>query len=87
VAAGAISAMAQGGVLWEPMMGVGLRTGQRYLMGERGPETITPGLISGGGGGGGNHFHRHYHVAGSLVREREMLDVVMAYQDREMRSS
>jgi len=40
VAAGAVRAMAGGGVIDEPVMGVGQKTGQRYLLGEAGPEEV-----------------------------------------------
>jgi len=36
------TAFAQGGVIREPILGVGQRTGDRYLMGEAGPEVILP---------------------------------------------
>lgn len=35
---------ANGGVIREPVAGVGLRSGHRYMFGERGPETVTPGV-------------------------------------------
>jgi hypothetical protein len=40
-------AMANGGVIGEPVIGVGA-SGKSYSFGERGPETVTPGV---GGGG------------------------------------
>jgi len=46
-------AMANGGVIGEPVAGVGLRSGSSYSFGERGPETVTPGV------GGG---HRTYNI-------------------------
>ena len=53
-AAGALyfgsKAMANGGIISEPVFGVG-RSGQTYLLGERGAERVTP--MSGGVGGGG----------------------------------
>jgi TP901 family phage tail tape measure protein len=42
-------AMANGGVIGEPVVGRGLRTGASYSFGERGPETVTPGLPVGRG--------------------------------------
>lgn len=42
---------AQGGVIAEPVVGVGLTSGAGYSFGERGPERVTPGL-----GGGGVHL-------------------------------
>lgn len=50
-------AMAQGGVIGEPVAGVGMRSGNSYSFGERGPETVTPGV----GGPGETHFHAHFH--------------------------
>jgi len=35
-------AMAAGGIVPEPVMGVGLHSGQTYTFGERGPETVVP---------------------------------------------
>ena len=55
-----VNGMASGGVLTEPVAGIGLRSGQSYLMGEAGPEAVVPlsgstpvaGVGSGGSGGG-----------------------------------
>lgn len=46
-----IKAMAGGGVINEPIYGIGA-SGQSYAFGEGGPEMVTP---MGGGGGGGNY--------------------------------
>lgn len=35
-------ALATGGILREPIAGIGLHTGEHYALGERGPEMITP---------------------------------------------
>ena len=44
--------MAGGGVIREPVLGMGLRSGRSYALGERGPERVTPlGRVSGGGSG------------------------------------
>lgn len=40
--------MAKGGIIDEPVMGVGARTGREYLIGEAGPEAVVP--LSGGRG-------------------------------------
>jgi len=50
--------MAGGGVLREPVLGVGMRSGKRYSLGEAGPEAVVPlgghgGARGGAGGGGG----------------------------------
>jgi hypothetical protein len=42
-------AMANGGVIGEPVSGIGMYSGRSYSFGERGPETVTPGLPGGGG--------------------------------------
>ena len=42
---------ANGGVITEPILGIG-QSGRRYSFGERGPETVTPGVA-----GGGNAYH------------------------------
>jgi phage-related minor tail protein len=47
---------AQGGVIDEPIVGFGLRSGMSYSFGEDGPETITPGTGHYGGGGGGDTY-------------------------------
>jgi hypothetical protein len=39
--------MANGGVIGEPVAGVGMYSGRSYSFGERGPETVTPGLPGG----------------------------------------
>jgi len=44
---GAIEEFAHGGILTEPVLGVGQRTGKQYLLGERGPEAVVP--LEGGG--------------------------------------
>ena len=38
-----IMAFAGGGVISEPVLGKGLSSGKGYLLGENGPETVTPG--------------------------------------------
>lgn len=43
----------KGGILREPVVGMGLRTGGGYSFGESGPEAIVPIGAGGGGGGGG----------------------------------
>jgi len=62
-----------GGVISEPVFGVG-KSGQSYVFGEKGPETVIPGRVSAGA-----VVHNHYHFdnyVGSrseLVRELESL--------------
>lgn len=44
-----VKKMQYGGVISEPVLGLGLASGSRYLLGEAGAEVVMP--ISGGGGG------------------------------------
>jgi hypothetical protein len=60
--------MATGGIINEHIVGVGLSTGTNYEFGERGPETVTPGIGSGGSGdssGGGNTNQIYIYAADS----------------------
>jgi hypothetical protein len=43
---------AEGGTIAEPVIGIGMHSGKRYLLGEKGTETVTPGGESGGHGEG-----------------------------------
>ncbi len=45
-----IQKMAAGGLITEPILGIGQNTGKGYLMGEAGPERITPGTGPANGG-------------------------------------
>ena len=56
--------MAGGGVLTEPVMGVGLRTGTQYTLAEQGPEAVVP---MGGGGSGAS--------AGMAAASRVILEI------------
>lgn len=60
-------AMANGGVIAEPVAGVGLRSGRSYSFGENGIETVTP-----GGPGGDVHIHIHDSV---IASERQAVDL------------
>lgn len=44
---------ATGGIIAEPVIGVGTRSGKSYSIGEEGPETVTRGITGSEGGGGG----------------------------------
>jgi len=74
--AGAVKALKYGGVINEPIHGIGQNTGQRYLMGEAGPERITP--MSGGGG----QVVIHNHVQGSILTEEQIYNASMKYAGR-----
>jgi hypothetical protein len=61
---------ANGGVINEPVMGVGLRSGDRYGFGERGPETVVPGRVHAVSGGSGTVKHEttiHINATGSDI--------------------
>jgi hypothetical protein len=49
IAAGWVRSLEQGGLLTEPVVGVGMQTGATYTLAERGPERVDP--VGGGGGG------------------------------------
>jgi TP901 family phage tail tape measure protein len=84
------NARAAGGMIDEPVVGVGLRTGQRWTFGENGPEMVTPmkgGGASGGSGTGGGSgssgapVHVHIHVAGREVAVAVLPDIVSAIRN------
>lgn len=51
-----------GGTITEPVLGIGMRTGQSYGFGEHGPETVTPGR------GGGRPINIHVHYDQGIVQ-------------------
>lgn len=53
-------AMANGGVIPEPVFGVGA-SGRTYSFGEMGPERVLPNWQSGGRGGGDVHLHANFY--------------------------
>ena len=69
-AAGAVRAMGRGGVINEPVYGIG-KSGQRYLFGESGPEKFAPV----GKGGGGNVYIK---VEGSILAERDLEGIALS---------
>lgn len=74
-------AMAGGGVIGEPVIGTGLTSGKSYSFGERGPETVTPGV----GGAGGNTFNITVNVpVGAHPAEtgRQVVESIKAYEQR-----
>jgi tape measure domain-containing protein len=48
-------AMAGGGMITEPVLGIGANSKSSYLIGEAGPEAVIPASQMGGGGGGGTN--------------------------------
>jgi len=68
---------AQGGVISEPVAGIGLRSGSGYTIGEKGPEMVTPmGKSMGGMGGGGMHIEINNPVMDSSSRIQELADQI-----------
>jgi hypothetical protein len=59
---------ADGGVINEPIWGVG-KSGRQYTFGERGPETVVPGVGAGGGGGFQFNVHVHGDVSDAHVQQ------------------
>jgi hypothetical protein len=69
--------MASGGLITEPIMGIGQNTGRGYLMGEAGPERITPGTGQAGGTGGGNTFNITINASGVGDIERQLKPAIL----------
>ena len=71
--------MAAGGVLHEPVVGVGTRTGTRYTLGEAGPEAVVPlgghGGARGVGGGAMSVGPVNIYVSGATDPHRTALVV------------
>ena len=59
---------AEGGLLTEPVVGIGLSTGRQHVFGERGAEMITPLSKAGGGGYGATNITIHLYGSGSSGR-------------------
>jgi len=66
---GTVTSNFAGGIINEPIFGVGA-SGRRYTFGERGPETITPGI--GGGSGGGTKVYITIHASNLGDLERQL---------------
>jgi TP901 family phage tail tape measure protein len=90
ISAGPGQRRAAGGMIDEPVVGYGLRTGQKWTFGENGPEMVTPmkgGGASGGSGTGGSSgssgapVHVHVHVAGREVAVAVLPDIVSAIRN------
>jgi hypothetical protein len=58
--------MAEGGLINEPVVGLGQNTGRRYLLGEAGPEYVVPQDKMGGG------MTIIQNIQGNVVTEEEM---------------
>lgn len=74
-------AMAGGGLITEPVFGVGA-SGRTYSFAERGIETVTPGVATGGGAGAGTVVNLNVALAaGANPREagRQIAQVLQTY--------
>ena len=71
-----IMGMANGGIINEPILGIG-KSGQAYAFGERGAETVTPGV----GGGGQTNFILNLNVGniGNNADYSELRDLVQRW--------
>ncbi len=90
VAAGVVKTLGAGGIIDEPVVGIGQHTGQRYLLGESGPEIVMPvngAGVRGGGGRGGVIIinNETYNIQGSLVTREQVATDVTAIQMRKFR--
>lgn len=85
-----IKASGKGNVVTLPFVGLPVAVGRAsggpvsggrpYMVGERGPELFVPGrsggIVPNHRLGGGTVVHNHFHIAGSVVTERQLGDVV-----------
>lgn len=68
----AMFAMQHGGLITEPVYGLGLVSGRTYLLGEAGPERVTP-LNRGGGSG---NIVVNIHIAGSVYGINDLKRII-----------
>lgn len=66
--------MANGGIINEPVVGVGQRSGHGYMLGEAGAEQVTP--VGRGGGSGAIHIHFHAPIYGVTDLKKTILEVI-----------
>ena len=68
--------LAKGGILNEPVLGFGQKTGKGYLMGESGPEAVVP-LNGKGGSTGGNTFNITINASNVQDVERQLKPTIL----------
>ncbi len=78
IGAKTIRGRAGGGLITEPVIGVGQRTGDLWTLGENGPEMVMP---IRGGSGGGNTYNFNFNVNGDISGEELIRKVRMAIKD------
>jgi hypothetical protein len=72
-----IQKMAKGGILNEPVLGFGQKTGKGYLMGESGPEAVVPLNGKDGSSGGGNTFNITINASNIQDVERKLKPTIL----------
>jgi len=72
-----LKAMASGGMINEPVVGIGQRTGTGYLMGERGSEQVTP-----AGRGGGNTIIINVNGGDPIALKKIILETIQESNNR-----
>jgi len=72
-----IMKMAAGGLITEPIFGIGQNTGKGYLMGEAGPERVTPGTGPARETSGGNTFNITINASGIGDIERQLKPAIL----------
>jgi hypothetical protein len=71
--------MASGGMITEPIVGQGLRTGTSYMLGESGPELVTP--MSQADGLGGSRSETNVMLNINAIDTRSGVDFLMKHRD------
>lgn len=72
-----VQKMAAGGLITEPIFGIGQRSGQGYLMGEAGPERVTQGTGVAKQASGGNTFNITINASGIGDIERQLKPAIL----------
>ena len=72
-----VQKMAAGGLITEPIFGIGQNSGKGYLMGEAGPERVTPGTGPANGTSGGNTFNITINASGIGDIERQLKPAIL----------
>jgi len=67
-------AMANGGIISEPVLGIGARSKSSYLIGESGPEAVVP--MSGAGGGAGTGGTNNVNVTINAVDSKSVTELM-----------
>ena len=71
-----ITKMAKGGIIGEKIFGIG-ESGQQYMFGESGPETVTPGVGGTVNNGGGSTFNITINASNTGDIERQLKPAIL----------